>query len=245
MARFFVAASNIFGGAAYIRGEDAAHFRVLRIRQGETFTVCDGAGTDYVCRLKDAADGEICAEVLERRPSPGEPAVSCRVFAAFAKGDKLETVIQKCVELGASEIVAFPSARCVAKPEGAALLRRTERWQKIAQEAAKQSGRGRVPPVRCAASFSEAVRDAAGADVPLFLYEGETQTDLRTALARAETPQTVSVMTGPEGGFAPQEAAEAAAAGMQAVTLGPRILRCETAPMAAVCAVMLLTDNMK
>lgn len=241
MARFFITASNIFGGVAYLSKEDADHIKVLRIRKGETFTVCDGNGTDYICRLSDDAGG---VEILDRSPSPGEPSVKCSIFAAFSKSDKMESVIQKCVELGASEIVVFPSKRCVAKPEGASLLRKTDRWQKIAKEAAKQSERGKVPTVSVMPSYEDAVKKAAEAQLALFCYEDEKKLSLKTALEQYGEVKSFSVMTGPEGGFEPSEAALAVQYGMKSVTLGPRILRCETAPMCALSAVMLFTDNM-
>ena len=240
MPRFFISASNIFGGIAYLSGQDANHMKVLRIKSGETFTVCDGAGTDYVCRLKeDAGSDGLEAEILETRPSQSESPVSCRVFAAFSKGDKIETVVQKCVELGAGEIVIFPSSRCVSRPEGAAVLKKTARWQKIAEEAAKQSERGIIPRVSAAPSYAAAVADAAAADLPLFCYECEKQQSLKSLLFNSAEPRTVSIMTGPEGGFTPEEAQLAADAGMISVSLGPRILRCETAPIFALSAIMM------
>ena len=243
MARFFIAASNVFGGMAYLSKEDADHIKVLRIRKGETFTVCDGEGTDYTCRLSEDGDDGYGVEIVDKAPSPGEPSVKCSVFAAFSKGDKMETVIQKCVELGASEIIVFPSKRCVSKPEGAALLRKTDRWQKIAKEAAKQSERGVIPAVSVMPSYEAAVKKAAEAELPLFCYEDEKAFSLKTAMEQAGNVSSVSIFTGPEGGFEPSEAAFAVQCGMKSVTLGPRILRCETAPMCALSAVMLFTDN--
>lgn len=245
MARFFITASNVFGGMAYLSKEDADHIKVLRIRKGETFTVCDGAGTDYTCRLSDSGEEDGCGvEIVDKAPSPGEPSIKCSIFAAFSKGDKMETVIQKCVELGASEIIVFPSKRCVSRPEGAALIRKTDRWQKIAKEAAKQSERGIIPPVTVMPTYEAAVKKAAEADLALFCYEDEKAFGLKTALEQSGSIKSVSIFTGPEGGFEPSEAALAVQHGMKSVTLGPRILRCETAPMCALSAVMLFTDNM-
>lgn len=244
MARFFLAASNIRGGVAYLDQASMEHLRVLRIRQGETFTVCSGDGKDYICRLRDQTAGDGCAEVLEECVSSGEPDVFCRVFAAYSKGDRMDTAVQKCVEIGAGEIVVFPSARCVSRPDGAGALKKAGRWQRIAAEAAKQSGRGIVPRVTAAASFETAVADAAGADLALFMYENEQETSISSLLKETPGLRTVSVMSGPEGGFEQSEADDAAKAGMHCVTLGRRILRCETAPICAVTAVMLLTGNM-
>ena len=244
MPRFFVAVSNVFGGVAYLNAKDAEHIKVLRIREGEQFTVCDGNGTDYVCRLLKMSEDGAEAEVLLKTAVSGEPTVSCTVFAAFSKGDRLETVIQKCVEIGASEIVLFPSQRCVSKPEGIALMRKTSRWQKIAEEAAKQSGRGKIPAVTVSPMFETAIRRAAKAELPLFFYEEENRFGLKEALEQNPGCKTASIVTGPEGGFEPAEASFAASCGMLSVSLGPRILRCETAPICALSAVMLYTGNM-
>lgn len=240
MARFFIAASNIFGGVAALSAADAEHLRVLRIRRGETFTVCDGAGTDYTCRLGE--DGSV--EITGSSPSVGEPSVKVRVFAAYSKGDRMDFTVQKCVELGAHEIILFPSSRCIARPDDAGAPKKLARWQRISEEAAKQSGRGIIPAVSALPTFESAVGAAKSAGLPLFLYEDERETTLKSALASAEDLACVSVMTGPEGGFEPSEAAYAKRSGMLSVTLGPRILRCETAPMCAVAAVMLFSGNM-
>ena len=245
MPRFFIAASNIFGGVAYISGRDTEHIRALRIRQGEAFTLCDGNGTDYSCVLTKLDPDGAEAQILDKLPSAGEPSVSCTVLAAFSKGDRMETAVQKCVELGASEFVIFPSARCVARPDEKALIKKTARLQAIAEEAAKQSGRGRIPPVTVEPSFAAAISRAAKADIPLFCYEDERELPIKRAIEeRRENAKTVSIVTGPEGGFEPSEARLAKEAGLRSVTMGPRILRCETAPICAVAAVMLLTDNL-
>ena len=244
MPRFFVAASNIFGGVAFIDGKDAEHLRVLRVKQGEKIVISDGSGQDYVCRVTEVGKDETRAEVLETRPSVEEPTLRCAVYAAYPKGDKAETIIQKCVELGAAELVFFPSERCVSRPDAASLLKKLDRWNKLAREAAMQSQRGSVPRVRALTSFDEAAAEAAGTELPLFLYEEERERHLREALAGAETVKTAAVMTGSEGGFTPAEAEAARAAGMVSVSLGARILRCETAPPAALTAVMLLSGNL-
>ena len=244
MARFFIAASNITGGVAYLGGQDLEHIRVLRLKKGETFTICDGNGTDYLCRLSDAKGDGTCAEVLETHQSEGEPTVQCTVFAAYSKGDKMDTVVQKCVELGASSVIAYPSRRCVSTPDALSAQRKAVRWQKIAQEAAKQCGRGMIPQISAASSFESAVGSACRAELPLFLYESEREHSFRSAMEKASEFRTFSVFTGPEGGFDPAEAEYAAEHGMLSVSLGPRILRCETAPICALTAVMLMTGNL-
>ncbi len=244
MARFFVSASNIFGGVAYLSSSDTEHLRSLRIRNGEVFTVCDGNGNDYNCVLNRMDHDSAEATILSRTPSVGEPAVHVTLFMAYAKGDKNDHVVQKAVELGAGAIVLFPCRRCVARPEGNALIKRVLRLSRIAEEAAKQCGRGRIPTVTALDSFEEAVARAAEADVPLLCYENETDTGLKQILDTRAGAGTISVMCGPEGGFDAAEAELAVARGLRSVTLGKRILRCETAPLAALTAIMFQTGEL-
>jgi 16S rRNA (uracil1498-N3)-methyltransferase len=243
MPRFFVPAPSIAGGAVRLTGRDAEHIRVLRIRPDEEFTVCDGAGTDYVCRLARRDGDETAAEIIRETPSTGEPDVSVTVFLAFAKGDRLDYAVQKCVELGAAAVTLFPSERAVAKPDAQSLPKKLARWQSVARSAAEQSGRGRVPEIFTSPSFEQAMEDAAKYDAPLFFYEEARGRGLLAALAGAP-PKTVSIVTGAEGGFTPEEASLAAEKGLKTVTLGPRILRCDTAPIAALAGVMLITNNL-
>ena len=240
MTRFFAAPPDISNGAVRLSAEDLTHIRALRLRPDELFIVCDGDGTDYLCRLGQHGVG--LAEIVGESPSRGEPSVSCAVFIALAKGDRLDYAVQKSVELGAFEIVLFPSERCISAPGDTS--KKTARLQRIALEAAKQSGRGRVPEITAAGSFESAVEKAASAGLPLFCYEDEKKRRLKEALESHPGIETVSVFTGPEGGFTPAEAEFAAARGMATVTLGPRILRCETAPAAALAALMYHTGNM-
>ncbi len=242
MPRFFITASDVLKGIVQLDAKTAEHLRVLRIRQGETFIVCDGQGNDYVCRLTGRDDGAV--EILERRMTLGEPTVDVTVLAAFSKGDRMETVIQKSVELGAKEIVLFPSARCVARPAEPDINKKHIRWQAIAHEAAKQSDRGIVPKVRINLAFDAAVYYALKSTLPLLLYENERETSLRDALEARPEAGSISVFSGPEGGFEPAEAAFAMESGLLSVSLGPRVLRCETAPICALSAIMFFTGNM-
>ena len=300
MIRFFVSPKDISGGIIKLNEEDAAHIKALRLRPGEPFAVCDGEGTDYVCRLcgrsatvggdtpaersktstdggKKHASGQASvgksqtseAEILETYPSRAEPSISCSVYIAYSQGDRLDYSVQKSVELGTREIILFPAKRCEHIPGD--ILKKTARLQKIALEAAKQSGRGIVPSVTPVESYEEAIGRAAHAELPLFLYECEEKLHLKQALTQYEgfssggergdtanqqrnravernvfgdSISVVSIVIGPEGGFEPSEAETAKTAGMTTVTLGPRILRCETAPAAALAAIMYHTDNL-
>ena len=236
MPRFFMDQIAPGDASAVLTGEQAAHARVLRLKPGEALTLCDGQGTDYAARVEAITDGQVSCAILSSGPSASEPKVHCTVYMGFAKGDKLEHVIQKATELGADCIAAFPSSRCVAKYDKKSLEKKLPRWQKIAASAAEQSGRGRIPRVVAMASYEEALTEAARADRALFFYENEQAHTLTAALRGDFT--TVSIVTGPEGGFSEEEAAMAGEAGLSVCTLGRRILRCETAPLCALSAVM-------
>ena len=234
MTRFFVSPEELGSENIQLVGENASHAKVLRLKAGEQVLVCDGEGRECQCAVVDNLWN---LEVLERRESVSEPEVQVSVYMAFPKADKLEHVIQKATELGVYEIVAFPSARCVSKPDEKSLKKKLERWQKIAASAAEQSGRGIVPKVLTLGSFKAALERAAQADKALLFYENERATTLRMAL-EAGPYETVSLLTGPEGGLEEKEVQQAMEAGLQVCTLGKRILRCETAPLCALSAVM-------
>ena len=236
MARFFVDADQMRGSSVSLTGENAQHARVLRLKIGEQVVVCDGAGEECVCEV-ESIDGDVALTVLERRTAASEAKVQVSVYMGFPKSDKLEHVIQKATELGAWEIVAFPAARSVSRPDEKSLKKKLERWQKIAASAAEQSGRGRIPKVLVLDSFSCALKRAAQADKALMFYENERATTLRMALQDCGFT-SVSLMTGPEGGLEEAEVQQAIDAGLRVCTLGRRILRCETAPLCALSAVM-------
>lgn len=237
MTRFFVEAQDLSGDTLHLTGENFQHAKVLRLKPGERMLVCDGQGEEALCAVCQVGAAELELEVLERRESETEAAVRVSVYMAFPKADKLEHVIQKATELGAYEIVAFPSARCVSRPDEKSLKKKLERWQKIAASAAEQSGRGRIPEVVTLGSFKEALGRAKQADKALLFYENEHAVTLRMALESGAF-QTVSLLTGPEGGLEEAEVDQARKAGFQVCTLGSRILRCETAPLCALSAVM-------
>ena len=237
MTRFFVEPAEFQPDFMVLTGENAQHAKVLRLKAGEEVMVCDGEGRECLCAISDVSDGRISLVVKHQRDSVTEAAVRVSVYMAFPKGDKLEHVIQKATELGAYEIVAFPSARCVSRPDEKSLKKKLERWQKIAASAAEQSGRGRIPEVLTLNSYKAALERAAKADKALLFYENEQATTLKMALCD-DAYTTVSLLTGPEGGLEETEVEKAKDAGLQVCTLGKRILRCETAPLCALSAVM-------
>ena len=237
MVRFFAQPEDILGQTLTLTGENAQHAKVLRLKPGEEVLVSDGQGRECLCTVTAFDGSSLELEVLEHRDSQTEAAVKVSVYMAFPKADKLEHVIQKATELGAYEIVAFPSARCISRPDEKSLRKKLDRWQKIAASAAEQSGRGRIPRVITLGSYREALARAAQADKALMFYENEHAVTLRMALESGDF-QTVSLLTGPEGGLEEEEVDQARAAGLQVCTLGRRILRCETAPLCALSAVM-------
>ena len=237
MTRFFVSKEELNSDFIFLKGENASHGKVLRLKAGEKIIVCDGCGEECVCTISDVSGDQISCVVEARTRSATEAAVRASIYMAFAKGDKLEHVIQEATELGAYEIVAFPTARCVSRPDDKSLKKKLERWQKIAASAAEQSGRGLVPEVIILNSYREALNRGAQADKAILFYENERSTTLRMALQTGNY-RTISLLTGPEGGLEPAEVEQAAAAGFSVCTLGKRILRCETAPLCALSAVM-------
>ena len=242
MPRFFMAGTNILGGMAIMKGRDAEHVHVLRMRPGEDMIICDGQGTDYKCRLVKADKEQVEAEVIEVVRCPAEPSVKVTVLCGLPKGDKTDYIIQKCVEAGAYEILFFSSSRCIAKLGNEE--KKLERWQRIAEEAAKQSGRGIIPQVGWAGELADAFDVAVKKDVGLFMYETGEREAMGDVLEASKSVSTAAIVTGPEGGFAPFEAELAKIVGLHLCSMGERILRCETAPVVALTAAMYATGNL-
>ena len=237
MTRFFVSPEELKMEQILLTGENANHAKVLRLKAGEEVLVCDGCGNECTCVVLQIGAKDVELGVQQRTVSQNEAAVRVSIYMAFPKADKLEHVIQKATELGAYEIVAFPSSRCVSRPDEKSLGKKLERWQKIAASAAEQSGRGRIPQVLTLPSYTAALERAAKADKAILFYENEQSTTLRMAMEDGAAA-TFSLLTGPEGGLDMKEVEQAEKAGLRICTLGKRILRCETAPLCALSAVM-------
>lgn len=252
MPRFFVRQEQIEGDIITLTGDDAHHVaRSLRMAVGDAITVCDMQATEYDCRIVEfASDRLVTLKILSRERAQTEPPMRITLLQALPKGDKLDTVIQKAVECGASEIVPFESERCVARVKQDAEERKTERRQRIALEAAKQSGRSAMPVVRQTVSFERALDIAKESQVCLFCYEGDGTQPIGRILRqklvandRGEYP-SVAVIIGSEGGFSQREAACADEAGLVRTGLGVRILRAETAPIFALSCVVCFSELM-
>ncbi len=238
MPRFFADKNNVKDGKILIVGDDAYHIaRALRMAEGDALTVADGEGREYSCILTRIRDTECECRIASEREARTESPVKVTLFMAYPKGDKLETVIQKAVELGARRIVPFESSRCVKRPRADRADKQTERLSRIAKEAAKQCGRAMVPEVSLPVSFSEMLALASEAELGLFCFEGEEQKSLKSAFEEHRHVGSIAVVVGCEGGFSDEEACKISEAGLVSVTLGKRILRCETAPLYVLSAI--------
>ncbi len=237
MPKFFIDPSQRDEDKITILPPDAHHIaRSLRMAVGDKITVSDDTGTDYECTLAEIRDEYALCEIISSARGEAEPPVEITLFMAYPKADKLETVIQKAVELGACRIVPFESSRCIKRPKADREEKQLARHQRIAHEAAKQCGRSILPTVERTCSFEEAISLAARADLPLFCYEGGGES-IRTLAEAKSDAKSVSIVVGSEGGFSPEEAEAARRAGLSFATLGKRILRCETAPLFALAAI--------
>lgn len=233
MPRFFVKQDQINDTSIIICGEDAHHIaRSLRMAVGDKLTVCDMRGNEYDCVITDFTDDiQVNTEIRGVTHSENESPVYIRLFQALPKGDKLDTIIQKAVECGVSEIIPFESERCVVRIKQDAEDRKTERRNRIAAEAAKQCGRSVLPTVNKSVSFSQMLDMASKSDVVLFCYEGDGTLALGNILDewKNKMPDSVSIIIGSEGGFSISETQKAVDMGMCLTGLGKRILRTETA----------------
>ena len=234
---------DIQGGRAALNGADAHHLAdVMRARVGDTVILCDPDALEYTGVITSIAPGRVEFSVEQGYPSGAEPKTAVTLFVGYPKLGKLEDIIRHAVELGVHDVVPFFSRYCVAAPKKEDA--KNERYNRIAAEAAKQCGRGILPTVALPLpDFSAVCKSLAGYDLALFFYEGGGA-PLRVLL-RDAAPEKIAVVTGSEGGFSADEAGAAAAAGAKTVGLGPRILRCETAPLAALAAVLTLTGDLE
>ena len=240
---FFVSSSDISNNSVYFSSEESKHIcQVLRMTKGEEILVCDDSSHRHHCRLVSVSRDSCVAEILSTEEYSNQPTARVTVYAGLSKGDRFDYLIQKCVECGVYAIVPFVSERCISRPAKDEYDKKTKRFQKIADEAVRQSKRSQRVIVENIMSFDQAAKAAAEHATPLFLYENENQKSLSSILNSSDGTD-YSVFTGPEGGFSEDEVKKALDCGMNVVSIGPRILRCETAPVAALCAIMYHTGN--
>ena len=243
MPRFFIADNPAAGSEYRIYNEDARHIsRSLRMRAGEELVLCTHSGVDCLCEIAGIHENEVHLRVLKCKPNESETRAPVSVYQCLPKSDKLELIIQKSTELGAVRVVPVESCRCISKPDK--WEKKLVRLEKIALEAAKQSGRGRVPEVLSPMKLEAALRQAAAQGEVIFFYEAAGE-PLKQILMRIPPDAPIAVFVGPEGGFSPEEAGLAAALGAGIATLGRRILRTETAAPAALAMILYERGEMQ
>lgn len=245
MHRFFVDPSQIGEKEIVITGPDVNHIRnVLRMRAGEELLAADGQGSEYRCILRELQDSEIRAEICRKLSGSAELPSRITLFQGLPKSDRMDFIIQKCVELGVFRIVPVTTKRTVVKLDAKKEESRRKRWTAVSESAAKQSGRGIIPEISGVQSFREAVEEAGELDVCLIPYEkAEDMARTREILSGIPAGASIGVFIGPEGGFEEEEVREAMEAGARPITLGRRILRTETAGMAVLAMLGYLLEE--
>lgn len=243
MHHFFLNEGSLEGKAVLIRGNDVNHMKnVLRMKPGEMFRLT-AEGADYLCRILSLDADEVRAEITES-VADAELPVRIHLYQGLPKSDKMELIIQKAVELGAYAVTPVLTARVIVKLEEKKAESRRQRWQAIAESAAKQSGRSIIPEVGKMLSFRDALAAAKEADLAVIPYEkaaGMAQT--RRILSEVKPGMNIAVFIGPEGGFEEKEILLAGEMGVKPVTLGKRILRTETAGLCILSALMIQSEE--
>lgn len=240
MPRFF---SENFSESHKITGQDAKHIaKSLRMAVGDKLTVCDTRGVDYYCEILKICEDEIDLSVIKTDKNNTEPTIKAVLFQCMPKGDKFDYITQKAVELGVNTIVPVISQRCISRPDKKSAEKKVLRLQRIADEAAKQSGRGILPKVELPITFDECMTLLKDYEKSILFYE-LGGSPLETIISKST--KSVAIIIGPEGGIAEEEFGKAVMSGAVAATLGKRILRTETAPIAALSNIMLLSGNMQ
>lgn len=233
MRNFFLGDNEVTGDLATITGELYRHMaRVLRLKEGSEVSLTGADGRKLIGIIEEVGAKSLSVRITGSAQEAGaEPGLRVTLYQGLPKGEKLELILQKCTELGVAEVVTFEGERSIVKLSGERSASRLGRYEKIVQEAARQSGRVAAPRVALGGRLKE-VLEEAGQTVKLLLWEGEQTTRLRETLDRYPAPESVAIVVGPEGGLSPDEVAQAERAGFVAVSLGRRILRTETAGLA-------------
>lgn len=245
MYRFFVSEENLQGNTICIDGDDVNHIRnVLRMNSGERVIVSCGKGVDYECEIIELQDTKVLLTIQKETPAITELPVEITLFQALPKKDKMELVIQKAVELGASHIVPVKTRRCVVKLDAKKEEKKLVRWRTIAEAAAKQSGRGIIPQIHSIQSWDQALHMAEQLDMAMIPYElCEDMASSVETMQKAAGKKSLGIFIGPEGGFERGEVDAAIQRGAVPISLGRRILRTETAGLAALSILMFLIEG--
>lgn len=240
MQRFFVTPDQVGEDKIRIQGSDVNHMKnVLRMRPGEEVMVSDGNNRQYRCRVEDYPDGEAVLAILEAGLVDTELPSRIYLFQGLPKQEKMELIVQKAVELGVCQVIPVQTRRCVVKLDAKKAAKKVQRWQQIAESAAKQAGRGYIPAVSEVMTFQEALAFSEALDIRLIPYElADGMEGTRKILDGIRPGQSVGIFIGPEGGFEKEEVGRAVEAGALPITLGKRILRTETAGIAVLSILM-------
>lgn len=233
MHRFFEEMENSLepGDIFSIDGENHVHLsKSLRMRTGENLVVCDGRGTDYIGELVEVTKTQSQVRILEKQPNTQEPPVPVTLYQGMPKGQKMDLIVQKSVELGAAAVIPVYTSRSVPKESDKG--KKLDRWNKIALEAAKQSGRGKVPTVEKALEWEKLLLAVEKHDLVMVAYEERQDSSLKKILQKEVLPESAAIIIGPEGGFDVEEITALEERGVQVIGLGSRILRTETAGLA-------------
>jgi 16S rRNA (uracil1498-N3)-methyltransferase len=248
MQRYFLRPDQFQGQIVTIEGDDAYHLqRVMRAEIGDEVICSNGKDREARVRITSLDKNSVMGEAAEELSMTAEPAVKVWIAQSLPKGDKMEIVIQKGTEIGAARFLPFLSERTVVQYDAKKEAKRTERWQKIAKEAAEQAHRNRVPEVESVLSWKQLLRRAEQVDAAWICYEKEDGKQLKTAILEAleaEKRMSFLIAVGPEGGFTEQEIQQAETAGFVSVSLGKRILRTETAAMVGLTCLLYETGEM-
>jgi|LSQX01.2.fsa_nt_gb 16S rRNA (uracil1498-N3)-methyltransferase len=238
--RFYVDKSKIQGEWVRITGEDVKHItKVLRLSPGDPVVICDGDNTDYEGVIERTGKDEIKVRLGNASRSGTEAAMEMVLYQAIAKGTKMELIIQKGTELGVAAFVPVITSRTVVRLEGRNdTPKKLQRWQRIAMEASKQSGRGRIPDVRSPMDFDQALEEMTGYSLALLPHAGEGGLTIDAIPGGVGDYADIAVMVGPEGGFSDDEIKRARDRGIEIVSMGPRTLRTETAGMVIAAILM-------
>lgn len=245
MRRFFVPPQLLDERRGVLGSDLGRHLvTVLRLGPGDSVLLADGSGREAVAHIAAVSKEGVSLDIEPPRPAAAaEAPLAITLLQGLPKGDKLDLVLQKATELGVARIVPFLAERSVSRVAGEKRDRRLQRWERIAMEAARQSGRRTIPVIGYAENLADALRRETG-DLRLLLWEEEQELGLRAVLGQSEKPASVAVIIGPEGGLTPAEAATATAAGFVPLTLGSRILRTETAGLAIVAILQYLWGDL-
>ena len=247
MYRFFVEEEQVKNTPVYISGDDYNHIRnVLRLKKGEQVLLCTGGDKEYVCAITDyhTEEKQVELAIEDVFANARELPAKITLFQGYPKGDKMESIVQKAVELGVYEIVPVMMKRCVVKLDARKAEKKVERLNAIALSAAKQSKRGRIPEVKEVMTFSDAVKYAKQLDCVLVPYENAQGMDYARELVKSAVGQThIGIFIGPEGGFEENEITELEQIGGKTLSLGHRILRTETAGITLLSILMFLLDK--